>query len=99
MKLYRDPLTPSGLRSGVRVQRISAERSTEFGRIAAEGFDLNEAAIPLLASLVDRPGWYLYMSFAGDTPAGAGAMFICDGAAWLDLGATLTGDGVGRAWC
>ena len=51
---------------------------------------MSEAARPWLASLVDRPEWHLYMSFfAGDTPAGTGAMFVCSGAAWLDLGSTL----------
>ena len=29
------------------------------------------------------------MSFLGDTPTGTGALFIRDGVAWLDLGATL----------
>lgn len=89
VKFHRDPIAPPELRSELRVQRISVEHAVEFGRIAAEGFGLSEAAIPLLASLVDRPGWHLYMSFAGDTPAGTGAMFIRDGVAWLDLGATL----------
>lgn len=89
VKFRRGPETPPELRSELRVRQIGVEHATEFGRIAAEGFGLGEAVVPLLASLVDRPGWHLYMSFAGDTPAGTGAMFIREGAAWLDWGATL----------
>ena len=89
LKFHREPVPPPELPSELRVQRIGTEYATEFGRIAAESFDLNEATVPMLASLVDRPGWRLYMSFAGDTPAGTGALFIQDGVAWLDWGATL----------
>jgi len=88
-KFHRGPAAPPGSRSELRVQRVGTEHAVEFGRIAAEGFGLSEAAIPLLASLVDRPGWHLYMSFAGDTPAGTGAMFVREEAAWLDWGSTL----------
>ncbi len=89
VKFHRDPVAPPELKSELRVRRIGVEHALEFGRIAAEGFDLSEAVAPLPASLVDRPGWHLYMSFAGDTPAGTGALFVRDGVARLDMGATL----------
>ena len=44
--------------------------------------------MPLIAALVERPEWYLYMSFAGDTPAGTGALFVKDDVAWFDWAST-----------
>lgn len=89
VKFRRHPVAPPKSKYELWVRRIGTEQAMEFGRIAAGSFDLSEAAVPLLASLVDRPGWHLYMSFLGDTPTGTGALFIRDGVAWLDLGATL----------
>lgn len=89
VKFHRDATPPPDLKSELQVRQIGAEHAMDFGRIVAEGFDLSEAAAPLLASLADRPGWCLYMSFAGDEPAGTGAMFVRDGVGWLDWAATL----------
>lgn len=89
MKFHREPTPPPALSSELRVQRIGTEQAVDFGRIAASAFDLSETAVPMIASLADRPGWRLYMSFADDIPAGTGALFIQDGVAWFDWGATL----------
>ncbi len=89
MKFHRGPTVPPKLGSSLRVERIGAGLAPDFGRIVAECFDLTEASAPLFAALANRPGWRLYMSFADDEPAGTGAMFVHDGIAWLDMGATL----------
>lgn len=89
VKFHRDTIPPPDLTSELRVRHIGAEHAMDFGRIAAQSFDLSEEAAPLIAALADRPGWHLYMSFAGDEPAGTGAMFVRDGVAWLDWAATL----------
>ena len=59
-----------------------------FGRIAADAFDVGPDGAAWLAALVGRPGWHVYMSFDGERPAGTGTMFVRDGLAWLDWGAT-----------
>lgn len=89
VKFHRDATPPPDLKSELRVRQIGTEHAMDFGRIVAEGFELSEAAAPLLAALADRPGWRLYMSFADDEPAGTGAMFVRDGVGWLDWAATL----------
>lgn len=89
MKFHRGPLAPPPVASSLRVRPVTADEAGDFARIVAAGFDLGEAAIPLLAALAERPGWRLYLSFAGDTPAGAAALFIHDGLAWLDWAATV----------
>jgi hypothetical protein len=76
-------------RSDLEVREIGAEHAREFGRIAAAGFELDDAWIPALAGLVGRDGWRIYMSFDGDQPAGCGAMRIHEGVGWLDWAATL----------
>ena len=42
-----------------------------LGHIVAAAFDLGEMGAPLLARLPGRQNWHVFMSFAGDTPAGA----------------------------
>ena len=79
------PPTPD---SDLRVERIGPEHARDFGRIVAGGFDLTEAAGAALGPLTDRSGWHLYMTFAGDVPAGTGALYVRDDVGWLDFGAT-----------
>lgn len=76
-------------RSDLRVKEIGPEHASDFGRIAAAGFGLDDIWIPVLAGLVGRVGWHVYMSFDDETPAGCGAMRIHEGLAWFDWAATL----------
>lgn len=76
-------------RSDLEVREIGAEHASDFGRIAAIGFELDEEWTPVLAGLVGRAGWHIYLSFDGGVPAGCGAMRVHDGVAWLDWAATL----------
>jgi hypothetical protein len=75
--------------SDLEVREIGAEHAVDFARIAVAGFDLDDDWIPVLAGLVGRKGWHIYLSFDGDTPAGCGAMRIHEGLAWFDWAATL----------
>lgn len=70
------------------IEQIGAEHGAAFGRIVADAFDLGDAAAPWLACLAGRPGWHLFMSFDGNAPAGAGALYVRDDVAWTDFGAT-----------
>lgn len=74
--------------SDLSIREIGPEQGTTFARIACDAFDLGDAAIPWLASLAGREGWHLFMSFYGEEPAGTGALFVQDGCAWIDFGAT-----------
>jgi GNAT superfamily N-acetyltransferase len=88
MKFIRGPAPAPDVTSPLAVRKIGPERASDFARIAVAGFDLPEAAEPLIAALISRPGWHLYMSFLGDTPAGTGAMLVQGGVAHLDWGVT-----------
>ncbi|KPK60391.1 MAG: hypothetical protein AMJ59_06680 [Gammaproteobacteria bacterium SG8_31] len=70
------------------IREIGPEDATAFGRIAGQGFGLGEPAWDVLARLVGRPGWRIFMSFDGGAPAGVGALFVSDGVGWTDWAAT-----------
>lgn len=70
------------------IREIGPEYAGHFGTIAADAFDIGQAAAPWLGMLVGRPGWHIFMSFDGNTAAGVGAVFIRQGIAWMDFGAT-----------
>ena len=72
----------------LRIERVGPERGAAFGRIVCDAFDLGQDAAPWLARLPGRPGWQVFMTFDGERPAGAGSLFIQDGLAWFDFGAT-----------
>jgi GNAT superfamily N-acetyltransferase len=72
----------------LEIREIGVEHASDFGRIAATGFGLPEAAWDIPAALVGRPGWHMFMSFDGGEPAGTGALFVDNGVAWTEWGAT-----------
>jgi hypothetical protein len=88
VKFRRGRESPPVAETSLALRLATAADAPAFGRIVAAAFDLGEAAAPWLARLIGRPGWHVYMSFARDTPAGTGAMYVRDGIAWLDWGAT-----------
>jgi GNAT superfamily N-acetyltransferase len=83
------PAAQSGRPSPLEVRPASDESAADFGRIAAAGFGLTESWAPVLARLVGRPGWHVYLSYSGDSPAGCAAMRVADSIAWCDWAATL----------
>jgi GNAT superfamily N-acetyltransferase len=71
------------------VREVGQEYGEAFGRIVCAGFDLGDEAVPWLAMLPGRDGWHIFMSFDNGEPAGAGALFVHEGLAWMDFAATL----------
>ena len=75
MKFKRDnsptPQAPTEL--DIR-EASSAEQALHFGRIVANAFGMTELSAPMLAGLVNDPKWHIFLSYSGDSPAGAGAM-------------------------
>lgn len=88
MKFARGREAPPEASTDLRIEEIGPEHGDSFGRIVARGFDLTDAAVPGLAGLIGRPGWHIFISFDGDTPAGCGALYVKDGTGWCDWGAT-----------
>jgi GNAT superfamily N-acetyltransferase len=90
MKFRRDAAPSPEPHSDLRlvVAEAGSDIAQHAGRIVAAAFGMSEAAGPLLAGLAEDSRWRLVVSCSGDEPAGAGAVFIDHGAAWLEWGAT-----------
>jgi GNAT superfamily N-acetyltransferase len=88
MKFRRGREAPPEVTTTLTIRAAAAEDAENFGRIVADAFDLGAAGAPLLARLIGRPDWHIYMSFDGDQPAGAGALYVKHGIGWLDWAAT-----------
>jgi len=88
MKFSRDnaPATPA--KSDLSLREIDASHKDDFVRICGPAFGIGKAAWPALEGLVNHPHWHIFMSFDGDTLAGVGGLFVEDGAAVTDYGAT-----------
>jgi len=76
------------VKTDLRTAEVGLEYAEAFAQIVCDAFDLGDAAVPWLAQLPGRPNWHVVMSFHGDKPAGAGALFLKDGYGWTDFGAT-----------
>lgn len=74
--------------SGLRIERARPEHASAFADIAESAFHMPAVSRPLLEMLVGLEGFVSFMSFAGDTPAGIGTLFVADGVGWLGFGAT-----------
>jgi hypothetical protein len=89
MKFKRDNSPPLEILTELTITEAStAEQALHFGRIVANAFGMTENSAPMLAGLADDPGWHIFLSYSGDTPAGAGAMYVHGGSAWMEWGAT-----------
>jgi len=66
----------------------STEEALHFGRIVANAFGMTELSAPMLAGLVNDPKWHIFLSYSGDSAAGAGAMYVSGESAWMEWGAT-----------
>lgn len=73
------------------IRKIGPEHATDFAAIVSDAFDFGAGFRPAIAALANVPDWHLYMSFAGDTPAGTGGLYIENGTGYLDFGATHPG--------
>ena len=87
-KFGRGPEVAPAVATDLRVEEIGPAHGADFARIVCDAFDLGDIARPWLARIPGRPGWHVFMSFDGDKPAGTGTLFVRDGVAWSDFGAT-----------
>ena len=88
MKFTRGAGAVQPASTDLRLRRIDASHAGDFARIAAAAFDFSPAFRPVIAALLEAPGWQVFMAFDGDTAAGTGALYTCDRLAYLDFGAT-----------
>ena len=88
MKFALDSPQPRVAETSLRVEKIGPANSNDFGTIVCAAFGMSELSVPLLAGIVNDDRWHIFLSFEGDNPAGAGALFVEGENAWLEWGAT-----------
>jgi GNAT superfamily N-acetyltransferase len=80
---------PREAQSDLDVVRAGPESADDFATVVAGGFGMPDWAKPMAANVVGRPNWSCYVAYAGEAPAGAGALYVHEGVGWLGFGATL----------
>lgn len=83
----RDEAVPE-VESEFTIREVGQADGKAFAQIVCDAFDLGDVAIPWIARLTQATGWQVFMAFSGDTPAGAGGLYISGDAAFTDFGAT-----------
>lgn len=88
MTFTRAPIVPTPAQSQLLVAEIDSLHADSFARICGSGFNFSERFQPVLAGLINRPHWRVFMAFDGEKPVAGAAMFVQDGIAWFDWAAT-----------
>jgi GNAT superfamily N-acetyltransferase len=80
---------PREAQTDLQVDRVGPDRADDFAGVVVAGYGLPDSTAPLAANVVGRPGWSCYVAYDGESPAGAGALFVHEGVGWLGFAATL----------
>lgn len=78
----------TGQNCSLTIRQAEPKDMARVGQILAETFDLGEAAAAWLSLLDQAPGWRVFVSEEAGVIAGTGSVYIKDGAAWFDWGAS-----------
>ncbi|MFD2264172.1 GNAT family N-acetyltransferase [Lacibacterium aquatile] len=84
----RPPLPAPPITSAFTVEEIDSLHADAFARIGGYCFSLSESLQPLLAGLINRPNWHVFMAFEKERPVAGAALYVRDGIAWFDWAAT-----------
>jgi len=87
-KFYRVTEGVPTARTDLTLRAARDEERHLFAATATAGFGMPAPMAAWLALLVGREHWHTYLSFAGDQPAGAAALYVRGDFAWLGVGAT-----------
>jgi hypothetical protein len=87
-KFERETRDPPRVEATLTIHEVGAAQRDLFAATVVAGYGLPTAMTTWLREIVGRPGWSCYVCFADDEPAGAGALFVDEDAAWLGVGAT-----------
>jgi GNAT superfamily N-acetyltransferase len=87
-KFERETRDPPRVETNPSVREIGGDARDLFAATVVAGYGMPPPIAEWLREIVGRPGWSCYVNFADDEPAGAGALFVDEDAAWLGIGAT-----------
>lgn len=87
-KLCRETRNAPDVATSLGIREVGAEERNVFAESAIAGFGMPAPMAVWLSQIVGRPHWHAYVSFDGEEPAGAAALYIDGDFAWLGIGAT-----------
>jgi hypothetical protein len=87
-KFYRSTANATMIDTPFTVREVGATERDVFAATAVAGFGMPAPMASWLSQIVGRPHWHAYVSFDGNEPAGAGALYVDGDMAWLGIGAT-----------
>jgi hypothetical protein len=87
-KFCRKTESPPSPETSLTIREVGIEIRDVFAETAVAGFGMPAPMAAWLSQIVGRPHWHTYVAFDGDTPAGAGALYVDGDFAWLGIGAT-----------
>lgn len=88
-KFIRDNAPPARIETDLIIREVDAEHGAAFGQTAVKGFGMPPVVGGWLGTLPGRANWHCFLAFDGQTPAGAGALYVHDKVGWIGIGATL----------
>jgi len=87
-KFERETRDPPRIETALSVREVGGSERDLFAATVVAGCGAPPPIADWLREIVGRPGWSCYVCFADGEPAGAGALFVDEDAAWLGIGAT-----------
>jgi len=88
MKFARGREAPHEVDTDLTIAEIGPEHAAAMARIAADAFDLGDAAIRWITRLVGGENWRAFGAFERATLAAIGGLYVEEGIGWCDFGAT-----------
>src|SRR6185312_5727360 len=93
-KFYRTTESAPTAKTDLMLRGVRDGERDLFAATATAGFGMPAAMAPWLAQLVGREHWHTYLSFAGDQPVGAAALYVRGNFARLGVRHATTETGV-----
>ena len=89
MSFVRDVTPPAEAQTSLRLVEVgSAGGAADFARVVRMSYGLPAAIEPAIAGACDA-GWLCWVAYEGDEPAGAGGLYVSEGAGYLGFAGTL----------
>jgi hypothetical protein len=85
-RMGREPSLPPG---GIELRSARREDAEAFAALQIRCQGLDPSLAPVIAALVDRPRWHVYLAWDGPKPVAGGALFVQGDIGYLTFGATL----------
>jgi GNAT superfamily N-acetyltransferase len=91
MLFRRPPLPPRPVETPLRVIEAGSSEADAWARLVIDAFDLPDAALGWVRSVVGADGWHAWLALDGEVPAAAAAVWIGGDAAYFTFAATAAG--------